>query len=356
MRALAMVRKGSKSQFELVDVPEPDMGNEEIKIRIEKCGICGSDLRAYLQGPTPWGRVGVSSRMPPIWIRGHEFTGTVIAVGRSVEDFKEGDRVVVDPSAKNACGTCLYCRIGEHSLCRSRWSWDERVSYGGFARYYVIKPDWVSRLPEKVSFSDGVFCEPLAVCVRGVCQQCNLKPGDFAVISGPGALGLLALQIVKLQGAKAMILGLDRDKQRLKVARDLGADWAASVDREDVKSLVEHLTKGKGADVVFECAGSKTSVEMCLQLVGWNGQLIEIGVLGTQIEMNYDTIVLKNLRVQGCYGHNWQSWSKGLDLLEEGTVRVQPLVGAEMPITQWKEAFEKMSRDDTLPILLFPVE
>lgn len=355
MKALAVVRKGVTSGFELVDVPEPKMGEGEVKIKVEKCAICGSEIREYRQGATPLHHLNIPVKKAPIYIRGHEFTGTISEIGRYVRDFKEGDRVVVDSSIRNACGSCIYCRMGEYCFCPSRWSWKEKISYGGFARYYVIKPDSILKLPEIVDFSSGTLCEPLSVCVRGACQQSKVKAGDFVVISGPGALGLLTLQIVKSQGATAVILGLNRDKHRLEVAKDLGADLTISVEEENAREIVENLTKGKGADVVFECAGSEASIKLCLQLIGWNGQLVQMGVSGTDIRIDYDMIMLKNVRLQGSYGHNWNSWLKAITLLEKGIVKTKPLISEEMAITRWKEAFEKMSRSEGLSILLCPV-
>ena len=177
---------------------------------------------------------------------GHEVSGEVAAVGDGVERVRPGDRVTTE-TYFSTCGICRFCRAGRINLCPYRRSIGSAVN-GGFTSYLIVPERNVHLLPEGVSYLAGALTEPLACVVHGALELPRLLPGDLAVIAGPGAIGLLTLQVVRAAGARVVMLGTDADAHRLRMASDLGAETVLNVQQDDYRAAIDELTKGVGAD------------------------------------------------------------------------------------------------------------
>jgi L-iditol 2-dehydrogenase len=329
---------------EVRDVPEPFPGPYEVKIEVKAAGICGSDLHIHD------GDIRLLMR-PPVVI-GHEFSGVIAEVGLYVAEFKAGERVSSETSAQ-VCGTCIPCRTGNYNVCEQK----RLIGYwfnGAFAKYVVVPSRLVHRLPANVSYVGGALCEPLMCCVNGVLEKTAISPGDTVVVAGPGAIGLLSLQLVKAEGGSVVLCGTSADESRLALGRRLGADIAINVEAEDPQKMVSELTGGEGCDVFLECSGSQSAVRMGLNLIRRGGQYTQLGLVGHPYDVDFDLVAYKELTVKGMLGQRWTSWNRGMELLEKGLVKTEELVSDVLPLDKWQEGFEKMRRREGIKIILKP--
>ncbi len=330
--------------IELRDIDEPSPARGQVKVRIQAAGICGTDLHIY--------KDEFRSR-PPV-VLGHEVSGEVVVVGEGVEGIDVGDRVTSE-TYFSTCGVCRYCRSGQENLCLNRLSIGSGVN-GGFTNYLIVPARNIHRLPENVDYHTGALTEPLACVVHAVSSTPSVVPGDIAVIAGPGAIGLLTLQIVKAAGATVVVLGTDGDRRRLEMARDLGADHTVNVQQDDPLELVGDLTpEGMGADVVYECSGAGPAAAQLLKLVRRKGRYVQIGLFGKSVSWDLDQVCYRELVVTGSNASVPSAWIRALQLLETGQVKTKPLITDVYDVTEWEEAFEGFESRRGIKTLLKPV-
>ncbi len=343
MKAVMKVALGH-GNIEVRDIPEPQPAPNEVKIKVKAAGICGTDLHIY--------KDEFKSR-PPV-VLGHEVAGEVVAVGADVSKIEPGLRVTTE-TYYSTCGVCMYCRRGQDNLCLNRLSIGSGVN-GGFTQYVIVPAQNIHQLPENVDFQAGALTEPLACVVHGVLNADTVTPGDVAVIAGPGAIGLLTLQVVKAAGATTIMLGTDVDGRRLELARELGADHIVNVQQESPADLIADLTQeGLGADVVYECSGAGPAAQQLLTLVRRRGRYVQVGLFGHSISWDLDQVCYKELVVTGSNASVPSAWDKALKLLALGTVRTDVLITDTFAVTDWQAAFDKFDTKDGVKILLKPV-
>jgi L-iditol 2-dehydrogenase len=327
----------------LRDVAEPSCGPGQAKIRVVSAGICATDLH-ILQDEFP-------SR-PPVTL-GHEFSGIVEEVGSGTRSVKVGDRVAVLPSVSLTCGHCHYCRTGYYALCDHRLSCGASVD-GGFARYCVVREDQLYALPDTVDVSLSALAEPLSCSVQAVSDLAHVEPGDLVVISGPGPVGLLTLQLAKAQGAKVIMAGLGADEHRLEAAKKMGADVVLNVEEDNLVDAARSLSRGYGADFAFECAGNPSSLTECIDSLRKLGTCVMLGIVGRPTPIMPDTIVYKQLTIRGSISYNWTTWQRTLAIMAEGRVALASIVSHRFPLSQWQEAFHIVESRTGLKVLLEP--
>jgi L-iditol 2-dehydrogenase len=328
--------------MEVREVAEKPLEAGELRIGVEAAGICGSDLHIYHD------QIAIPIRVPVVL--GHEFSGRVVEVGEGVAPSRLGQRVTAMPSVR-ICGVCRYCRQGAINLCLRRQSmgyWHD----GAFAPSCAVPERCVLPLPENVDFRAGALAEPLACAVHAVCEQTRISAGDLVAIVGPGAMGLLCLQVVKAGGGIALVCGLEKDKARLELARQLGADQVAAVDREDVGERVRALSEGYGADVVLECSGHPAGARLALELVARGGRYTQVGLFGKPVEIDLEQIAVREIRFAGSFGQKPTAWKRALKLLETGRVDASRLISHQLPLDRWQEAFALFEQQEGVKILL----
>lgn len=332
--------------MEVREMPEPNPAPGQIKVEIHAAGICGSDLHIYHDDID-----GIPIN-PPV-ITGHEFAGVVTAVGENVTRWKIGDRVSSE-TAYSFCGDCLHCRTGFYNLCNNR----RTLGYwynGAFARYTVVPQERVHRLPENVDFLAGALSEPLACVTHAVMELTRIEAGDVVLVTGPGAIGLLALQVAKAQGATVVVAGTGVDHERLEMAKKLGADYTIDITKEDIAGLIAKLTGGRGADVLLECSGSPKAVDSGIMLTRKAGQYTQIGLFGKPLQVDFEKICYREIKVTGSLGSTWTSWEKAMQLMSMGKVDTKILASDVFPITEWEKAFEKFEKKEGFKLILTPV-
>ncbi|RLE11636.1 sorbitol dehydrogenase [Candidatus Aerophobetes bacterium] len=343
MKAVVKVKKG-EGNIEVKDVEEPEVGPDEVKIEVKAAGICGTDIHIYHD----------EFMVNPPVILGHEFCGVVKEVGKNVTEFKVGERVTSETAAR-VCGKCMFCRTGNYNLCPERLGLGYGVN-GAFTRFCVVRKQIVHHLPDNVDFISGALCEPLSCAVHGVIEKTGVEAGEVVVVIGPGPLGLLSSQISKVEGGFVVVMGLSIDGERLSLAKKLGADVVVDIEKENPEEIIKDLTMGYGADIVLECSGSPSGANLGLKLIRKKGKFTQMGLFGRPIEIDFEQIAYKELKVTGFFSHNWTSWEKALKLLEQGKVQTKPLVTEKLPITEWKKGFDKKEKGEGIKTILYPVK
>lgn len=313
MKALVLE---AASQFVIKEVPDPTPEPGEALIEIQACGICGSDVHGY-DGSS--GR-----RIPPI-IMGHECAGTVAGLGEGVADWSVGDRVTMDSMLY--CGHCETCTSGRTNLCDNRQilgvSCDEFRRHGAFARYVTVPASLLVALPDRVSFEQAAFAEPLGVCLHAV-RLVNPSPGSSAVVVGTGMIGLLLLQVAKAEGCER-IIAVDLDPAKLEMALKLGADEVINPADGDPVDRILALTDGKGADCAWEAVGATDPIDTAIRSVGKGGKVGLVGNVSATTEFPLQAVVTRELTLYGscaCTGE----FGDAIDLIASGKVSVDPLI------------------------------
>ena len=342
MKGVAKIARG-EGNVQLIDVPEPQVKPGYVLIEVKAAGICGTDLHIYHDE---------FKTKPPV-IMGHEVAGVVAEVGEGVRICRPGDRVTSE-TYYYVCGECQFCREGHANLCPHRLSIGSGVN-GAFTKYVLVPQHNIHHLPDNVDDQAGALTEPLACCVHAL-ELNRVEPGDTVVISGPGTIGLLTMQVVKAAGGRVFVLGTNTDEARLEQAHRLGANQVFSVQSSDTVAAIRELTNGLGADVVCECAGAGDSAQNCLELVRREGRYLQVGLFGKAIAWDLDQVCYKELKVSGSNASVPSAWRKALALLATGQVQTKPLISDVLPITDWPRAFELFEQRRGFKLLLTPVD
>jgi len=331
-------------EFREVKVRRPRAG--EALVKIEACGVCGSDVHYYQHM-----QIGEFVVRKPL-ILGHECAGRVVAIGRGVKNVREGDRVAVE--AGMTCGKCRYCRSGRYNLCPDVVFLATPPVHGAFVQYLVHRADWLHKLPEGVTFEEGAMLEPFnvglyAARLAGVC------PGDTVVVLGSGPIGLTALLAAKASGATT-IIATDIVPARLRMARRLGAPHVINARRDDPVEAVLALTGGQGADVVFEAAGTVATTQQSVEVVRRGGAVALIG-MGAEptFEMPMMKLVSREIRLTGQFRYS-NLYPVAIALVEAGAVNLAAMVNRRYPFAELPEAMAACAKGDPTALKTMIVE
>jgi L-iditol 2-dehydrogenase len=316
---------------ELREMPVPEPGPGEVLLKVAACAVCGSDLAMYR------GTFDHPMKVPVVM--GHEFAGTVEKVGHAVTGWKAGDRVASETAAR-ICGNCVYCRSGNYNMCSERMGFGYGCD-GAFAEYVAVPVRLLHRLPGGLSFLQAALTEPAAGALHGVRQNNTLQAGDSALILGPGAIGLFALQHVRNAGcAPIFIAGLDRDNARLDLALKLGAHRAIRLEAEDAREIICASGDGLGVHCVVEASGAPQALDLALDVVRPLGTITRIGMSDKPLPFGLNRLTAKAVNLQGTWSHNYVDWERVLHLVETGKLQMEPMIGKIYPLEDWKQAFE----------------
>jgi L-iditol 2-dehydrogenase len=309
-------------EMELTDAPKPEIGPDEVLVRIKACGICGSDVHGF-DGST--GR-----RIPPL-IMGHEAAGLVAECGANVTGWREGDRVTFDSTVY--CGACFYCRRGEVNLCDNRQvlgvSCGDYRRHGAFAEYLAVPQHILYRLPDSLSFEHAAMIEAVSVAVHAV-GITPVKLGDTAVVVGSGMIGLLIIQALRLAGC-GLVIAVDIDDAKLELADLLGADDQLNPTACDVPGYVRSHTSGRGADIAMEVVGATEPLQTALASLRKGGLMTLVGNLSPKIELPLQSVVTRQIRLSGSCASAGE-YPACIDLLAGEAIRVEPLISAAAPL------------------------
>lgn len=315
-----------------VDVPKPGYG--EVLIRVEACAICGSDVSLIRQawpGQPPYGE----------FIPGHEYSGTIVALGESVDEFRVGDRVAVE--VHKGCGRCINCRRGHYTSCLNYGNIEKGhqangfTSNGGYAQYVVNHVSTVYGVPDSISFEEASLVTTAGCPLYGFESSGGFVAGETVLVIGPGPMGLMAVQIARALSAGQVILTGTRES-RLRVGSQLGADYTVNVNQQEPRKFIEQTTGGSGVDLAIECSGSEAGVRTAIQSVKKSGRIILIGFPHQPVSADLEIVAKNNLNIYGIRGEGMTSCSRALKLMAAGKIKAGPLITHTFPLSKVKEA------------------
>jgi L-iditol 2-dehydrogenase len=333
-------------QLAVTDMPTPDVGDDEVLVRVRACGICGSDVHGY-DGST--GR-----RIPPL-VMGHEAAGVITRVGKAVTGFAGGDRVTFDSTV--SCGKCGFCSDGQVNLCDNRMvlgvSCGDYRRHGAFAEYVAVPARILYRLPDSLPFHHAALIEAVSIAVHAVGRHVP-KPEDMVLVVGSGMIGVLVIQVLREKGCRN-IVAVDVDAEKLALARRLGAGRTLNPRDVDVPSAIREMTGGRGADASFEAVGRTDTVLAAIQSLRKGGTAVLIGNLSPRVELPLQEVVTRELSVLGSCASSGE-YPECIDLLARGAVDVEPLVSLTATLEEGPALFEKLHRGDSrlMKVILQP--
>jgi alcohol dehydrogenase/L-iditol 2-dehydrogenase len=330
---------------ELREMPVPELGEDDVLLRVGAVSVCGSDVHQY-HNQQSW-----PVKVPVVL--GHEFGGRVARVGARVRGFAEGDRVVSETAA-SICGECLYCRTGEYNLCPKRAGFGYGT-HGGMAQYVRVPARCLHHIPDELPFERAALTEPCCVGYNAVVVKSRVKPGDVVVVLGPGPIGLIAAEMARLSGAGTLIVaGVARDAPRLAAARALGVTHAVDIEQTDLAALVREVGDGLGADLVVDASGTSVALKQALEIVRPAGQVTKVGWGPQPLGFSLDPLVQKAVTLQGSFSHTFKNWEQVVRLLASGQVNLEPIVSCVSPLASWQDCFDGMHSGRYVKAVLQP--
>ncbi|MGA9276633.1 zinc-dependent alcohol dehydrogenase [Ilumatobacter sp.] len=317
---------------ELVDFPDPTPAPTGVVVDIAFCGICGTDIHAYQSG-RPYNPA----------ICGHEWSGTLSAVGGEVTNLSEGDRVVV--AVAPSCGQCTACRRGQADRCQvsfmSAVGRDELAPpHGGFAPRVAVAAGRVVRTDSGLTDLQAAQVEPITVAFHAV-RTSALRLGDIAVIQGGGPIGLATMQWVRAAGAGRVIV-IEPSPQRRELALVLGAHHAVTPG-EEADALIAELTHGLGADIVYECVGRPFAVQSAVDLARRGGSMCLIGLAEGDAPISPGTWLVKEIAVTSSLAYLHEEFEMAMGMIADGRVRVEPLHTSTVGLSGFEAALADLA-------------
>lgn len=335
------------------DMPVPEVGEGEVLMKIQGCGICAGDIKSYHGGIRIWGTSPESRYIDAPSIGGHEFVGEVVEVGAGVSGCAAGDRVVAEQIVP--CGKCEFCQSGKYWMCQESavFGFKEHAQ-GGFAEYVKIPANGIlHKVPEKFTLDEAVMIEPIA-CGMHALELAEVQSDDVVVIAGMGAIGLAIANMTALKLPKKVI-AIDVKAHRLEQSLKFGADVALNPMDCDIIAEILELTGGKGCDVYIEASGSPRSVKQGLDALTNLGRYVQMGVFAEEVTADWNVIGDgKELSIRGSHlsALTYPAVIKGI---ESGLIKTEGLISHHFPLEQWKDAFETAENDgDAMKIMLIP--
>ncbi len=326
MTALETLKEGQ--------APMPEIGADDVGIKIQSVGVCGSDLHYYRTG-------SIGSFVVDFpFILGHEASGVVYEVGANVKHLKVGDRVCMEPGIP--CMKCHECLTGNYNLCKDVRFW-ATPPYDGVLSEYVAHPAaFTFKIPDNMTFTEGALVEPLAIGLHA-CNMGGVKLGQTVAIVGAGCIGLVTLLAAKAYGATKIIVGDVLDK-RLEKARELGAITVNTKD-EDFAAKVMELTGGVGADVAIDCAGFSPTVDACLSCTRPAGMVIIVGLGADHVDgFNTGVMSTKELTVKSIFRYR-NLYPTAINAIADGRIDVGSIVSHRFKFDDTIEAFATCTKD-----------
>lgn len=323
-----------KMKWVIREVPDPVLDKDEVLIKVKYCGICGSDFHIYREG------AAVGS--------GHEVSGDVVEVGPDVRGWRVGDRVAIEPCI--SCGECDWCKRGGTGLCEQYYVALLQFK-GAFSTYAKAKYHYLHKLPDELSYEDAALVEP-TTCALHAIRLSGMKEGDVVAVLGLGPIGQLVARVARILGAKA-VYASEISQSRIQLARSVVDEVVDAGASNPVDRILE-LTYGKGADVVFECAGSVMTTQQSIFLVKTSGTIIIAGICFEPVELPISQINLRGLTVKGSICFSEGDFASAFNLIKDKRIDVAPLITCKMPLDDINEAFGKAMRSEGGKILIEP--
>jgi len=328
MKALGKLKK--EPGIWLYDAPKPEIGPNEILIKIKKTAICGTDVHIY-----NWDEWAKATIPVPMTI-GHEYMGVIDKVGKDVKGFKEGDRV--SGEGHLTCGVCRNCRAGKRHLCRNTKGVGVNRT-GCFSEYFALPSEYAFLIPKEVSDDVASFLDPLGNAVH-TALSFDLA-GEDVLITGAGPIGIMAAAICRHVGARNIVIS-DLNDYRLNIAKKMGATRAINVKNEKLEKVMKELGMKEGFDVGLEMSGHPAAFVTMINAINFGGKIALLGILPDDAAIPWTKVIFKGLFIKGIYGREmFETWYKMASMLQSG-LDVSPVITHKFPYTEFQKAFDVM--------------
>ncbi|MEM3404085.1 MAG: alcohol dehydrogenase catalytic domain-containing protein [Nitrososphaeria archaeon] len=334
------------NDFRVEEVPLPEIGPEEVLVKVKACGFCTTDIfKAKYK------------KVKPGTVLGHEISGEVSNVGEKVVNLKIGDRVAVLHHAP--CNTCYFCLRGQEDLCEQYKKGG--VIPGGFSEYIRVLPELakktVFKIPDHLSYVEASMTEPTACCVKAL-TKCNIRPSDTLLVIGDGPMGILLAVIGRYFSTSKVILS-GHHEFRLEKARELGVDSVVNSKKENLELRVKEATEGRGADVVIMALASTHMAEEALKLAREGGKVCLFGdfrdVPEQPMQISPDFMISKDRTLFGSWGSAPRDYEIALRMISSGRVPVKQLITHTVPLNDFKVALDLLEkREESLRVVVLP--
>lgn len=339
--------------YRLEEVSVPEIGKGEILVKVEGCGICAGDVKAYDGAPSFWGDEKQPAYIKAPMIPGHEFIGRVVAVDEDVKGFEIGDRVISEQIVP--CWECRFCKRGQYWMCEKHdlYGFQNNVN-GGMAEYMKFTKEAINyKVPEELPLEKAILIEPFACSYHAV-QRAKIQLDDVVVLAGAGTLGLGMVGAIKKSGPRKLIV-LDLFDDRLELAKKFGADMVLNPLKDDVIKIVKDLTDGYGCDVYIEATGAQKSVEQGLSMIRKLGTFVEFSVFKEPVTVDWSIISdRKELDVLGSHLGPY-CYEPVIDGISKGNIPTEGVVTHTLPLEEFEKGFKLVkSGKESLKVVLIP--
>lgn len=317
-----------KQDLRVEEVPEKELKDNEVMIKVKYCGVCGTDIHIFN------GDGGSFAVTPPL-IPGHEFSGVVAKAGAGVTSVKVGDRVSGDPN--DMCGECYYCKNAMQHFCTNNIGLGTTVD-GGFAEYVVIREKQVYKFSDELSFIEAAMAEPISCCLHGI-DLCNIKSGDTVLVMGGGPIGMIMMQLAKNAGASKVILSEPVEEKR-ELAVKLGATKTINPIEEDVQAVLADYCAN--VDVVIECVGNIHTQEDAIKFAGKGATVMYFGLAAPDesLPLKPDDVFKKELKITSSF-INPYTFERAIQVLESKAIDLESLITNIVPLDDIVDVFTK---------------
>jgi propanol-preferring alcohol dehydrogenase len=331
----AAVLDKPKKNLDVKDVEIPKLERSEVLVKVKACGICHSDLH-FINGERPTGKLPI--------ILGHEAAGVVSEVGEDVQDFVRGDKVAI--SYYFTCGKCNYCRAGFENLCNHILRFGMDVD-GAYAEYTKAPARSLVKVGSKLSLREAaVATDAVATPYHALIRIGKLKINETVAIFGVGGLGINAVQIAHISGAKVIAVG--RSWEKLNLAKKLGADEIISAREEDPVRKIMDLTSGEGVDLAAEFIGMPATINQTVNSIKKRGRAVIVGLSVNRVDLNSINLVLRELKIMGSRGLLVRDLSEVLKLVENKDIKLKPVITNIYSLNEINEGIEKLREGKTI--------
>ncbi|XP_042893351.1 sorbitol dehydrogenase-like [Penaeus japonicus] len=320
-----------KNDLRLEQTPVPEIGPNDVLLRMAEVGICGSDV-SYLTK----GCIGDFIVKAPM-ILGHESAGVVAKCGKDVKHLKPGDRVAIEPGVP--CRMCDYCKGGQYNLCPDVVFCATPPHHGNLCRYYKHASDFCFKLPDHVTLEEGAILEPLSVGVHA-CRRAGVTLGSTVLVCGAGPIGLVNLLTAKAMGATKVCI-TDIAENRLKMAKEMGADHTILVSSGDAEALAKEVEKVMGGmpDITIECSGAEPSIRLGIFATKSGGVMVLVGLGPPEIKIPIVNAAVREVDIRGIFRYA-NCYPLALDMIASGKINVKPLITHRFKLEETVKAFE----------------
>ena len=336
----SLVKAKAEKGIWLLDTPKPEVGHNDLLIKIRKTAICGTDMHIY-----HWDEWSQNT-IPVPMVVGHEYVGEVVDMGQEVKGFKVGDRV--SGEGHITCGHCRNCRAGRVHLCRNT----EGVGVnrpGAFAEYLVIPAFNAFKIPDNISDELASIFDPFGNAVH-TALSFDLV-GEDVLITGAGPIGIMAAAVAKHVGARHVVI-TDINPYRLELARKMGATRAVDVSKEDLKDVMNELGMTEGFDVGLEMSGVPAALRDMLNKMNHGGKIAMLGIPPKDVAIDWNQVIFKGLIIKGIYGREmFETWYKMASLLQSG-LDLSPIITHTFSIDDFQKGFDTMGSGQSGKVIL----